>query len=259
MSLFGSLYDSRASPYIGPIPPSDPPADLPTPELPEVAPFESSLCDFRLKLAFANDIDNRQSVLDGLAAKAATLQANAAKPDAPTKVVLGERLPARTATGKNAEAARQEGRLAATAKIQKAALYRKNHALDDRKSNTRRLAEGSRRDEQALLRQIQEIRSAEFAVRHEFAEARKLQMIRRKKDMDARRAEELAQTEEARRTVESISYRSATFRPESPRSDERLEKKKSRELRLEAGEKARKLNEKTIKPSKELRQQKVPI
>jgi hypothetical protein len=257
MSLFGSLYDSRACPYIGPIPPTDPPAEPPVTELPDPAPFESSLCDFRLKLAFANDVDNRQAILDGLAAKSATLKANVAKPDAPTTVILGDRLPARTPAGKNAEAERQATRQAATVKLHKAALYRRTHQLDDRKTATKRLSESMRRDEQALLREIQEIRTAELAVRHEFAEARKLQMIRKKEEMDARRAEEFAQAEEARRTVESVSYRSQSFRAEPPRPTEPLEKGKSRQLMVDAGKAAYEHNKKTVKATKELRSGKI--
>jgi hypothetical protein len=259
MSLFGALYDSRACPYIGPIAPTDPPADVPVGELPDAAPFESSLCDFRLKLAFSSDVDNRQSILDGLAAKSATLQTNIAKPDAPTKVVLGERLPARTPAGKNAEVERQAARQAAATKIHKIATFRRAHQFDDRKASTKRTSEAMRKDEQALLRQIQEIRTAELAVRHEFAEARKLQMIRRKKEMDARRAEEFAQVEEARRVVEGVPYRSTAFQPEAAKPDERQDKTLSWNARKSAGERIREHNQKSVKRTKELRSTKVPI
>jgi hypothetical protein len=256
MSLFTSLFDSRACPYMGPIAPSTDAQVAAEPEVPDLPGFDTSLCDFRLKLSYQNEVNDRPAILDQLAAKSDALRANVAKPGAETKVVLGDPLPARTPEGKPADAERQAARLQAAKKCKKAAMYRRTTSLDQRRNAAKTTAGEGRRDWEWLMRQVNEIRQAELEVRKEFAAERKRKMILKRKEMEALRTDEYWKTKGCEATVRNVSYRSPKFdRTGSPITEESPREigARSRERRLEAGEAAKKHNEETIRATRELK------
>ena len=146
-SLFASLYDSRASPYIGPMPPTEEAPVEEEDDLESEPPFASSLCDFRLRTAYQNEVDSRPQVLEEMAAKAETIQGNASNPDAPKELILGERLPARLASGKTSEIELRKQRLEAIEKSRRCAELRKDRENEERRKRAQKVLDVDRREQ----------------------------------------------------------------------------------------------------------------
>jgi hypothetical protein len=257
-SLFASLYDSRASPYLGPIPP--PEGEESALDDDAAPPLDTSLCDFRLRLSYTNEVDARPNVLDELAAKGEAIVIAAADPKALTPIILGDRLPARTVTGKPLDADFQTRRKEALLKTRKVADKRRKAAIDERRLATMKTAQSSLAERQEILRQLQEIRRAEKEQREgspsliwAWSQDRKKAMLERRKHLDERRALEWQQVEDARRSVQNVSYHSqrSPDRVRSPRKEER--EVSARETRSQVGKAHRQYNEENIKPTKSLR------
>jgi hypothetical protein len=257
-SLFGSLYDSRASPYIGPIPPPD--GEEPAPDDDAMPPLDASLCDFRLRLSYTNEVDSRPAVLDELAAKGEAIVISAADPKSISTIVLGDKLPARTVSGRSADADFQARRKEALLRSRKVAEIRRKTAVEERKLDSAKVSETHRQERAAILRRLQEIRQAEKDQRddsptliHEWALERKRLMIERRKHLDERRAIEWQQVEEARKSIQNVSYRSQYASAKSPEKEDRGKGGKSWVARKEAGKAVRKYNEENSKAAKPLR------
>ena len=246
-SLFASLYDSRASPYIGPMPPTEEAPVEEEDDLESEPPFASSLCDFRLRTAYQNEVDSRPQVLEEMAAKAETIQGNASNPDAPKELILGERLPARLASGKTSEIELRKQRLEAIEKSRRCAELRKDRENEERRKRAQKVLDVDRRERKDILAHIRKLREADFEARHERAAARRRAMEKRRKEMEERRQQEFYQTEEARKAVMSISYRSPRGKEVQrmigdAENEQRAESIRQRQARWAAGEAARQRN-----------------
>lgn len=245
-SLFASLYDSRASPYIGPMPPAEDGPGEEEDDLESEPPFASSLCDFRLRTAYQNEVDSRPQVLEEMAAKAETIQGNVNNPDSPKELILGDRLPARMASGKTSEFELQKQRREAVEKARRVAEVRKDREAEERRKRAQKVLDVDRRERKDILAHIQKLRQADVEARHERVLARRRAMEKRRKEMEERRQREFVQTEEARRAVMSISYRPKNREPPRMIGDaeheQRQESIRQRQIRLAAGEAARQRN-----------------
>lgn len=93
-SLFASLYDSRASPYMGPIEySSEEEAEEEIFDESESYPaFGSALCDFRLRDSYNSEVEERKNLLYSFFVGEEALDENLRK-GTPEPITIGERLP----------------------------------------------------------------------------------------------------------------------------------------------------------------------
>ena len=246
-SLFASLYDCRASPYIGPIPETEEPhGEEEESDLETFPPFDSSLCDFRLRNAYQNEIDSRPQVLDELTAKAEGIQSSAKSPDAPKEIILGERLAPRTVAGKTSEVELRRQRNEAMMRSLRAQEWRRERAAEERRKRAQRVVDVDRKERKEILKYVQDMRKADVEAKHERANERRSAMLKRRREMEERRNQETRQTEEARKMIMSIAFRSPVKDLNKTMGEidqeQRDQAKKAREARLAAGEAAKQHN-----------------
>lgn len=256
-SLFGSLYDARASPYIGGIPPEEinEEEDLDVEELPTL---DSSLCDFRLKNAYQTEIDNRPERLTALKDKSDIIFQNAENPEFVKEFIIGERLPARSVSGRTSEIEIKKKRLEAVEKSKKAARIRREKMAEQRRQKTQRVVSADREERKEIKKYLEEMKKAEEEAKHERAEEKVKAAEKRKKEMERTRAEEFELMKTAQSAISNISYRSP--RKEGMhmtiKEQEDAKRKSLRDnaiLKSEARESIKEFNKTNIKPRKEPR------
>ncbi|OHT11592.1 inner centromere protein [Tritrichomonas foetus] len=258
LSLFGSLFDYRAAPYIGPIPPDDiQPEEEEEDTYEPPPPFSSSLCDFRLRASYKQDVDSHPALIDELTAKGETIIENTKNPESQT-IILGERLAARSMSGKTTETELKMKRNEALEKSRQAASARRKKFIDARKNATMELAQREREDYKELMREFEKMKKAEMKQRQAFAEVRREAMVKRREEQLKKRAIEIRKQEEARRTVENVTYRSQMFPTANTQNIETLDREARQEMmrsvktRREIGQRINQRNKETIKPKQRL-------
>lgn len=254
-SLFASLYDSRASPYMGPMAVSDY-AGEEEDEEPEVEAwpsFESSLCDFRLRHSYANEEEARANVLSGIAAKVEGVHQKIESGEHPDEFVIGERLPARSPAGKSSEAELQKTRRDNAERAKQKREDRRKKACDARRARRDKMIEDDAHTWRDQMRRQQEQARADATLRQKRADERLVAMKKRREDMEARKEREFELIDEANRALKK-TWVIRTPNKENAKSkgeldDERKrEATRSREIRLAAGSAAMTHNRRNFKP-----------
>lgn len=204
-SLFGSLFDPRASPFLGPVPVSA--SDENDQEDDIIPPFESSLCDYRLRSVYKAEMDSRKTTLEDLSAKSDQVVDNSNNPNFNQEIVLGDKLPPRSITGKTSDAELASLRRENEIKRAKMAEMRRQKQIEYRSQLMQERRERDRKDYledlKLIMKRDQELKKANKAK----ADAMREKMrIRREKEKERREREMLLQ-EEASTSVRSVSYR----------------------------------------------------
>ena len=250
LSLFGSLFDNRAAPYIGLIPPDDiePEVDEEEEDAYEPPPpFSSSLCDYRLRTTYRQEVESRPALIDELSARGETIVEGGS--NAPTKIELGERLPSRNTAGKTTE---QELKLLRTKNLEerkRVADERRRKYLEARKNASLELAHKEHQEYKELMKEFEKMKKAETKQRQQFAQKRRDEMVKRREAQLRKRNAELRKQEDARIQFQKITYRSQIAANLSPRSNsQNRDLTRSTTLRKDYGQRINERNRQTIKP-----------
>lgn len=259
LSLFGTLFDNRAAPYIGVIPPDDIQPKVDEEEDGEgyyepPPPFETSLCDFRLRAQYKNELEARQGLIDELTARCEVINENSQKPEAKT-IVLGDRLVPRNEKGTSTETELKKKRTEFLEKSRKIAVERRSKILTQKKNKNQEMAQNEREESRKLLNEYKKIQEAEMKQRQASAAQRRIQMERRRAEQMEKRESENRKTEIAQQRIGNIQYRSK-LAPEAVakydlRSQEKLRRQdltKSMKMRKQASNLTMEHNKQTIKP-----------
>lgn len=259
LSLFGTLFDYRAAPYIGTIPPDDIQPVYEEEEDGELyyeppPPFETSLCDFRLRAQYKAELEARQSVIDDLAARGELINENSKKPES-KNIVLGDRLVPRNEKGTSTESELKKKRTEFQEKSRQKAVERRSKVLTQRKNRAQETARSERAETKQLFEEFKKIQEAEMRQRKAAAAKRRSEMEKRREIQMRKREENMRKTEEAQRSIENLTYRSK-LAPEAVaqydfRSREKHQKNdliRSIRSRKVAEDSIMKHNKQTIKP-----------
>lgn len=259
LSLFGTLFDNRAAPYIGVIPPDDIQPTIDEEEDGESyyeppPPFETSLCDFRLRAQYKAELDARQSLIDELTARGEIINENSGKPES-QKIVLGDRLVPRNEKGTSTESELKKKRAEFLEKSRKKAVERRSKLLTERKNRIQETARSEREESQKLKKEYEKIKAAEENQRKKDAAHRREQMEKRRQMQMQKRENEMKMTEIAQKTIEGLKYRSK-LAPEAVakydlRNQEKLRRQdlnKSARMRKKASDSIMEHNKQSIKP-----------
>lgn len=258
LSLFGTLFDNRAAPYIGVIPPDDIQPKVDEEEDGEgyyepPPPFETSLCDFRLRASYKGELDSRQGLIDELSARSENINEQSKNPD--IKVVLGDRLVPRNEKGMSTEQELKKKRSEFLEMSRKKAVERRSKILTKKKNKNMETAQSEREESRKLLNEYKKIQEAEMKQRQASAAKRRSEMEKRRQLQMEKRENELRKTEIAQKTIENITYRSK-LAPEAIakydiRSQEKMRRQdlnNSTKMRKKASNLTMEHNKQTIKP-----------
>ncbi|KAK8893462.1 hypothetical protein M9Y10_021884 [Tritrichomonas musculus] len=249
LSLFGTLFDPRAAPYIGVIPPDDIQPKVEEEEDGEgyyepPPPFETSLCDFRLRAAYKGELEARQSVIDDLAARGELINENSKKPES-KNIVLGDRLVPRNEKGMPTESELKKKRAEFLDKSIKKAAERRSKVLTQKKNKNQDTAQSEREETRQLMEEFKKIRDAEVKQRKAAAAKRRAEMEKRREMQMRKREEHLRKTEEAQKSIENLTYRSK-LAPEAVAQYDFRSREKNQRNDLIRSIKSRKMTEDSI-------------
>lgn len=252
LSLFGSLYDSRATPFIGHIDESahdfvsqtirTEEEEEDNEDFERYPPLESMLCNFRLEELYTAEVKARKLLMDELASKEELIQ-EASKRQEDNQIALGERLPGHTPQGQSIESELIRKRKEAHEKGKAIAAKRKEKYFATLRQKIEDNAKEGYRQSKLIIAHLEKIKKAEQKQRHQFAEKKKNEMIKRREKQIQKREMELEKQETAKKALEGISYRMTikdTYNLRAREIAQRREMDKMIQTRREA---ARKVNE----------------
>ncbi|OHT05519.1 hypothetical protein TRFO_26724 [Tritrichomonas foetus] len=270
LSLFCCLYDCHAAPYIGHIPHDNiHPTGEEEEEAYEAPPaFHDKLCDFRLDNSYKAYLNAREPMIQELSARKETLIENVNKYNErrngtdnkagisesfidSDEIILGERLQARTASGKTSEGELHKRRQEFIEKSRKSAEIRRKRLIEKRKNTKFENAKQEREVSKELKKYNDKVKNTEIRNRKKVAAERREIMIQKRKKQLRARAEEFDKEEEAKKSLGKISYHSQNMDRSDFHSRERDaqdEKYRSMRVKKETAEQINEYNHNTIKP-----------
>lgn len=254
LSLFGTLYDNRAFPYIGNV---DYDVTIDDDEIIEEEeedvydphpPFESMLCNFRTRETYNNELNSRKGAIEEITAKEEIISEIASKPES-DNLVIGEHLQPHNTLGKTLEEEMNKKRKEGLEKSQYARNKRRELYLSTKKNATMDAGRKAYKESKDIIAYIEKMKRAEENERHKFAEKRKEEMLRRREKQIEKKEIELQKQEEARRAINNITYRSNRKDTLDFRAREKEARKEQKQMTLNRMYAKKKANEqcKTLK------------
>lgn len=237
LSLFGTLYDNRAFPYIGDVDydvtkdDDEPIEEEEEDHYDTHPPFESMLCNFRTREVYKNELNGRKTAIDEITAKEENISENANKIECDT-VMIGDRLASHNVFGRTLEEEISKKRKEAIEKSTNLRNKRREIYLNNKKQATMMSGRQGYKESKDLIAYIEKMKKAEEKERHKFAEKRKEEMLRRREKQIERKEIEFQKQEEARKTIQNISYRSNRKDNLDFRAREKEAKKESQKMTL---------------------------
>lgn len=246
-SLFGSLFDPRASPFMGPVPVTEGEEE----EQDDIPTFDSSLCDYRLRAVYNAEVEARKTTNEDLAAKSEQIIDNSQNPE---QIVLGDPLPPRSASGRTSDAELARQRRENDIRRQKAAEQRRQRQIARKEKELQEQKERDRKDYQSDMDLIKKTRQQEFQHNKAKADVLREKMRIRREAEEERRQIDMQRQEEAAQTIKSISYHSQVADKVDIRKNKKEQeesKKRAIQARKEAEKKTLEHNrQNAMKPSK---------
>lgn len=239
-SLFGSLFDPRASPFMGPVPVNEGEEE----DQDEIPTFDSSLCDYRLRAVYNAEVEARKTTNEDLAAKSEQIIDNSHNPE---QIVLGDPLPPRSASGRTSDAELARQRRENDIRRQKAAELRRQRQIARKEKELQEQKERDRKDYQSDMDLIKKTRQQELQHNKAKAEALREKMRIRRETEEERRQVDMQRQEEAAQTIKSISYHSQV----ADRVDIRKNKKEQEENKKRAIQARKEAEKKTLEHNRQ--------
>lgn len=208
LSLFGSLYDNRAAPYIGPIQPDllieptrndeeEDDDDIGAPQ------FETALCDFKLKEAYKLDEDTRGELIGALSGNSDNISENS---KTSTSFDLGPRLSPRTEKGTTIETELKKKREVINESRLRMQNERRERFLELRKAKKKELITSSRQEYKELMAHWEKVKRTERKQREATAKIRLEAMARRRQALEKKRIQDNEKQRQAEEAVKNVTY-----------------------------------------------------
>ncbi|KAH0794542.1 inner centromere protein [Histomonas meleagridis] len=224
LSLFGTLYDQMACPYLGPIKEYNDIVD----DSDDIPSFDSHICDLRLRQIYSQ-LDpeaTRDQYFQNLEEKVEMLEEKSHEKDL-GEIVIGEKLAPRTSSGKVLDKEITQRRKETEEKSRKAQFMRKTIDRENRRMQQRQEVSADHRYLKDLNKQARKNHEEEVSINRAFVQAKREEAHMKKQYVQKRRQEELRRQEKAEKMMKEVLSRNQRTK----RNEEDLRARKQKDVR----------------------------